>query len=234
LHFLGRRNVSDAPTLDQVSVTERPLQTPCEWCGSAVRQPPTGRLLRYCDRSCRQRAYEARTAKRRLEADVDAGVVRTEPAERIVERVVRAKYPHNPAGWESTLEELRTQLADGRIGPWHAQRLQRAVALVDEQLRTFGSSSWPPTQRQPAEPQMRLTYVDERLAATIARRIEAGGGTLSTSLERLAAGLALDVDELRQGVLELEYAGLIVARRHGNAVPVDELAVHARVELRAT
>jgi hypothetical protein len=34
-------------------------------------------------------------------------------------------------------------------------------------------------------------------------------------------------------VLELEYAGLVVARRHGNVVPVDELAVHARVELSA-
>jgi hypothetical protein len=213
-----------------MSVTERPLQTPCEWCGSAVRQPPTGRLLRYCDRSCRQRAYEARTAKRRLGADVDAGVVRTEPAERIVERVVRAKHPHNPAGWETALEELRAQLADGRIGPWHTQRLQRALALVDEQLRITDERDQA-LQRQRS--QMRLAYVDERLAAAIGARIEAAGGALSTSLDRLAAGLALDVDELRQGVIDLEYAGLIVARRHGNVVPVDELAVHARVELSA-
>jgi hypothetical protein len=33
-------------------------------------------------------------------------------------------------------------------------------------------------------------------------------------------------------VLELEYLGFVEARRHGNVVPVDELAVHARVELR--
>lgn len=32
---------------------------------------------------------------------------------------------------------------------------------------------------------------------------------------------------------ELEHVRLIVARRHGNAVLVDELAVHARVELGA-
>jgi predicted amino acid racemase len=81
---------------------------------------------------------------------------------------------------------------------------------------------------------MRLASADERLAAAIGEQIEAAGGTVSTSLERLAAGLALGVDELRHGVLELEYAGLIVARRHGNVVPVDELAVHARVELSAT
>lgn len=80
---------------------------------------------------------------------------------------------------------------------------------------------------------MRLVYVDERLAAAIGGRIEAASGTLSTSLDRLAAGLALGVDELPHGVLELEYAGMIVARRHGNVVPVDELAVHARVELSA-
>src|SRR5690348_6225372 len=123
-----------------MNASERPLQTPCEWCGRAVRQPPTGRLLRYCDRSCRQRAYEARTAARRLGADVAAGVVRAQPAERIVERVVRAKHPRTAAGWERALDELRAQLADGRIGPWHAQRLQRAVALVDEQLHAIAAA----------------------------------------------------------------------------------------------
>jgi hypothetical protein len=216
-----------------MTVTERPLQTPCQWCGAAVRQPPTGRLLRYCDRSCRQRAYEARTARRRLDADIDAGVVRAQPAERIVERVVRAKHPSTPAGWESALAELRAQMADGRIGPWHAERLQRAVALVDEQLRAI-AAAWPPPAAQPAVPPPRRPAVDERIAAAIGRQIAAAGGTLSTPLERLAAGLALGVDELRQAVLDLEHAGRLVARRHHNPVPVDELAIHSRIELSAT
>jgi hypothetical protein len=221
-------------------VTERPLQTPCEWCGSAVRQPPTGRLLRYCDRSCRQRAYEARTAKRRLQTDVDAGRVRTEPAERVVERVVRAKYPRTPAGWERALDELRAQLADGRIGPWHADRIGRAIALVDEQLRAAAADRVP--RPRPSretfvvdEPPAYATvpFAGERLAA-IDARIRAAGGTLSTTLQRLAATVGIDVDELRQAVLEFERLGFVEAHREGTVVSVDELAVHARFELRAT
>lgn len=221
-----------------MAITERPLQTPCQWCGSVVKQPPTGRLLRYCDRSCRQRAYEARTAARRLGEDVDAGVVRVQPAERIVERVVRAKYPRTPAGWEAALDELREQLADGRIGPWHAERIARAIAAVDGQLQAAAAAVVPrPRPSREAfgvdEPPgyAAVPFAGERLAA-IDARIQAAGGALSTTLERLAAELRVGVDELRQAVLEFEHLGFVEARRMGAVVSVDELAVHARVELR--
>jgi len=136
------------------------------------------------------------------------------------------------AGWEKALDELRAQLADGRIAPWNAPRIDRALAAVDEQLQAI-ESSWPPRPAHPVVPQPRRPDVDERIAAAIGQQIAAAGGTLSTTLERLAAGLALGVDELRQAVLELEYAGQLVARRHHSPVPVDELAIHARVELSA-
>ncbi|MEW2386479.1 hypothetical protein AB0873_31115 [Micromonospora sp. NPDC047707] len=64
-------------------VAEREIQTPCGWCGNAIVQPATGRKKHYCDRSCRQRAYELRAAQRRHQADVDTGRIRTVPAPRI-------------------------------------------------------------------------------------------------------------------------------------------------------
>ncbi|GGL17742.1 hypothetical protein [Mangrovihabitans endophyticus] len=220
-----------------MSVTERPLQTPCEWCGRAVAQPPTGRLLRYCDRSCRQRAYEARTAKRRLQDDVDTGRVRAQPAERIVERVVRAKYPSTAAGWEKALDELRAQLADGRIGPWNAPRIDRAIAAVDEQLQAIETAAVPrprPSRETFAVDQppaaAAVPFAGERLAV-IEARIAAAGGTLSTTLEHLAGDVGIGVDELRQAMLEFERLGFLAARRRGTVVPVDELAVHSRFEL---
>ncbi|SNY72911.1 hypothetical protein SAMN05421748_14454 [Paractinoplanes atraurantiacus] len=194
---------------------------PCGWCGSPVEQPPAGRLRRYCNRSCRQRAYETRTAGRRLGADVDAGVVRTEPAERIVERVVRARYPRTAAGWETALTELSAQVADGRLPHWHAERVHRALSGAAEQTRVTIAEWTPP----PAPPP-----VDERLAAAAEALLRVVGDE-PTTLERLAAALRLDVVELRQVVLELEHIGLLAARREKNVVSVDELRIHARFTL---
>ncbi|WP_146075813.1 hypothetical protein [Streptomyces sp. Ru62] len=40
----------------------------CAWCGGPIRQSGVGRSRDYCRRSCRQRAYEARTVTERLKA----------------------------------------------------------------------------------------------------------------------------------------------------------------------
>jgi biotin operon repressor len=185
-----------------------------------VRQNPTGRLRLYCDRSCRQRAYETRTAGRRLQDDVDAGVVRATPAERIVERVVRARHPQSPAGWETALQELQGQLADGTISPWNAGRIQQALAgaLAQAELLAANAAAASPPR------------VDERLAeaAEVLLRLAAGA---PTTLELLGAALGFGVDQVRQVVLELEDHGLLVARRAQNVVPVDELRVHSRFAL---
>jgi hypothetical protein len=76
--------------------------------------------------------------------------------------------------------------------------------------------------------------VDEHLPAAIGDRITAAGGALSTTLERLAADLRIGVDQLRRVVLDLESIDFLVARRYGHVVSVDELAVHARIELSQT
>ncbi|MGI8752150.1 MAG: hypothetical protein ACR2MN_07535 [Acidimicrobiales bacterium] len=47
-----------AQAAQAVTVTSEP----CEHCGRPVRSSSTGQVVRYCSRSCRQRAYEARKA----------------------------------------------------------------------------------------------------------------------------------------------------------------------------
>ncbi|WIN00108.1 hypothetical protein ACTOB_003791 [Actinoplanes oblitus] len=196
---------------------EHVVQSPCGWCGEQIQQPPRGRKLRYCDRNCRQRAYEMRTAQARRQADVDAGRIAEQPAERIVERVVRSRVPRTPAGWEAVLAQLQTQLGDGTIGFWNAGRIQQAlIGALNQADRLAGQARV--TVRPP---------VDERLeqAAAVLLRL---AGNEPVTLQRLAAAMQLGIDEVRQAVLELEHLGLLVARRAANVVSVDELAVHSR------
>jgi hypothetical protein len=40
----------------------------CLWCGTSIYQAGIGRRRDYCRRSCRQRAYEARMARRQVAA----------------------------------------------------------------------------------------------------------------------------------------------------------------------
>ncbi|MEU4165150.1 hypothetical protein AB0E94_52790, partial [Actinoplanes sp. NPDC026670] len=106
--------------------TEREIETPCGWCGNAIVQPTTGRRRRYCDRSCRQRAYELRTAQRRHQADVDTGRIRSVPAPRVIERAVQPRHPTTVAQWEYTLTDLAEQLRAGRHA-WERHRIRAAL-----------------------------------------------------------------------------------------------------------
>lgn len=225
-----------------MSIAERPLQTPCQWCGNAVEQSATGRLRRYCDRSCRQRAYEARTAQRRLQVDVDAGRVREQPAERIVERVVTAPHPRQVSGWQAALTELAAQLADGRLGWWHAGQLRDALARVNDEMRTAAARVPRATAlsvrfQEPVHPAPvprgtgeLVAAVGDRLRTAVEGRLRTAG-RLSTSLARLAGDLGESVDAVRQALLNLEHLGVVVAYRNEDVVPVDELSLRTRVEL---
>ncbi|MFP5372514.1 MAG: hypothetical protein ACLGI3_17440 [Actinomycetes bacterium] len=226
-----------------MSISQRPSQTSCGWCGAAVEQGPAGRLRRYCDRSCRQRAYEVRTAQRRQLADVgvdDAG----RRGERVVERLVTAPHPRRVSGWTAALDELADQLADGRIGWWHAEQLRAPLARVHAQVqaatRTQATTTRavplavrfqepvaprpaPPVDEHPADPADPRAAVEGRLR----------GGPVATTLDRLARDLGHPVDVVRQVVLDLEHLGVVVARLRRHVVPVDELTPHAHVELHA-
>jgi hypothetical protein len=212
-------------------VGERPVQTPCEWCGEPVQQSPTGRLARYCrGRACRQRAYEARTARRRLQADVDAGVIRPRPAERIVERVVRDRHPRTPAGWETTLAALAGQFADDTIGAWHTGRIRAALAAVEQQMAAAEARL---SALSPSAAAAVVRPAGHGLEAAIADRIAAAGGVLPTRLGRLSTDLAADINQLRRTLIDLERRGVITVRQRGAVTAVDELAVNARCEISA-
>ncbi|GAB7046584.1 hypothetical protein [Catenuloplanes indicus] len=211
---------------------ERDLQTPCGWCGNPIAQPPTGRRLRYCDRSCRQRAYEVRTAQRRLQRDVDAGVVRTAPAERVVERVVQPRHPSTPAAWATALEELAAQLSDGRIAWWHYDRLRAATDAVTAALERLPTGPAPAPRRPVPGPP--AAAADARVAQLLARLAATSAGSPApTTLLRIAGELAVDVDDVRAVLAMLVDAGVAAATRPhhvGGTTPVDArtVAEHAR------
>ena len=94
----------------------RGVQTPCGYCGHPVEQPGgQRRLLRYCDRSCRQRAYELRARRRR-----PAGCARqvTEAMDWSASKVMRIE--RRPSSTERSTASLgchpKNDGADGRDG----------------------------------------------------------------------------------------------------------------------
>ncbi|MET9618895.1 hypothetical protein [Kitasatospora indigofera] len=64
--------MSEESTQEPADATLLDGQLRCEWCGWPFSPPKaTGRKPRYCRRSCRQRAYEARQTR----AEVDAALL---------------------------------------------------------------------------------------------------------------------------------------------------------------
>ncbi|MBV2367125.1 hypothetical protein [Streptomonospora nanhaiensis] len=78
---------------------ERTLVRECAWCGTPIELRPRAGHQRYCTRSCRQRAYEVRTAAVRHGRDLAAGTARDpqEPVREVVERhTVRTVVRRSP------------------------------------------------------------------------------------------------------------------------------------------
>lgn len=207
---------------------ERLAQSPCGWCGTAITQPARGRRLRYCDRSCRQRAYELRTAQARHDRDVDAGVVRTEPAERVIERTVHRRHPDTAGGWATALAELARQIAAGTLPAHTHGQIRHALAQVRTALDATA-----PAPAVPAVPAPRPPLVDEPTTVSL-HQLVAAGGPVSTTLGRLAAAIGADIDDVRQGLAVLHHTGRLHLTRHvpgtPDAQPVDPSTVpaHAR------
>ncbi|MBM0279830.1 hypothetical protein [Micromonospora tarensis] len=222
-------------------VTEREIETPCGWCGNAIVQPARGRKKRYCERSCRQRAYELRTAERRHQGDVDAGRIRTVPAQRVVERTVQPRRPVTVAQWETALADLAEQLHAGRY-PWERHRLRVALAAVLDALGHPPPDSWivhgtPLTARPDAAPEPPRpappAVLDDALAAAVSAVAAcAGPDGIDTTLTRLQALTGQPVPLLRDALHALADADLAVLRRHAEPVDdVDALSEHARFQL---
>lgn len=216
-------------------ISERPSQTPCEWCGHAVDQAPTGRLRRYCEgRACRQRAYEARTAERRLGADVQAGRVRPAPSERVVERVLQPRHPHNTSAWEVTLAELAAQLSDGRIPGYYRDRIRRALHPVNAALGAAVPAQHRPQPPQPVAPLVAPAAhlaVDPDAVNALVDVLGVARGPVTTTLQRLAADGGADILAVRRALIALVDDGVLRVRRHGVDVEVQPLADHARFDV---
>ncbi|MFI6134000.1 hypothetical protein [Micromonospora sp. NPDC051141] len=197
-------------------VTEHEIESPCGWCGNAIVQPPTGRKKRYCDRSCRQRAYELRSAQQRHQADVDAGRIRTVPAQRVVERIVQARHPVTTSGWEQALAVLATQLRSGRIGGWDHDRIRGAL---NEVLAALADRPTAP----PAGPAGAV--VEQLLART------GPTGLPRTTVARLADTMAATPAVVRQALNWVTRSHRAHLTRAGEHVDVAALADHDRFHL---
>ncbi|WP_440088983.1 DUF4158 domain-containing protein [Streptosporangium sp. LJ11] len=82
----------------------------------------------YCSKSCRNRAWEVRSAEARLQRDIAAGAARSEPVREVIRQTVAQTRPapspaersapavSAAAGWMALLQELAEQLREGELG----------------------------------------------------------------------------------------------------------------------
>ncbi|GGK94045.1 hypothetical protein Ppa06_70010 [Planomonospora parontospora subsp. parontospora] len=115
----------------------------CAWCGQYVAYSGRGRPASYCSKSCRNRAWEVRSAEARLQRDIAAGALRTEPVRETIREIVtentivvrRTKpdpiVPTAARQWIDVLAELREQLRTGELGRKHWQHAKLYDALAD-------------------------------------------------------------------------------------------------------
>ncbi|MCW2942807.1 MAG: putative 25 [Actinomycetia bacterium] len=97
------------------TVTERSAGRDCAWCGTWIVHTGKGRPRRTCSKACRNRVSELKTASARLDRDLAAGRIPTQPRREVVERTVteiREAVPTRAGEWETLLEELARQLLD--------------------------------------------------------------------------------------------------------------------------
>ncbi|KQU45740.1 hypothetical protein ASG84_10460 [Rhodococcus sp. Leaf278] len=73
-----------------MSVRTRRDQT-CTWCGRPVADSGTGRKRRYCRQSCRQRAYEQRTAMKETSIPDDAIILTADEASAAADRAFEVR-----------------------------------------------------------------------------------------------------------------------------------------------
>ena len=98
----------------------------CGWCGESIPIRTTGRLPKWCSRTCRQRAWEAAKAAERDERPVQ-----------VVTRYLRA-VPDTPADWVIQLDHLVRQLKASSNGEWFLRRdalmtkLREAAELAEQ------------------------------------------------------------------------------------------------------
>ncbi|MBB6122188.1 hypothetical protein [Nocardiopsis algeriensis] len=116
------------------TVHRKVLRRTCGWCGKEIspRANGKGRPRLYCGRSCRQRAYEVRTAHQRLARDQAAGRARSEdePVREVVREVVTRTriVPSGPGAGMPNPWQRQEDVPASEAGPPRPRELQRLLA----------------------------------------------------------------------------------------------------------
>ncbi|MFD8562967.1 hypothetical protein ACFV1N_37315 [Streptosporangium canum] len=133
---------SDDPPPQVVArhVRQRVESRTCPWCSAKVPYTGRGRPAEYCSKACRNRAWEVRSAERRLQRDIAAGL-RQLPMREVIRETVTETHvvtvqgpPREPATaweWLEQLAELAEQLRAGDLGRQHWQHAKLYGVLVD-------------------------------------------------------------------------------------------------------
>ncbi|GAA1018512.1 hypothetical protein Aple_081290 [Acrocarpospora pleiomorpha] len=113
----------------------------CGWCGLTMPYSGRGRPREYCSKSCRNRAWEVRSALRRQQRDVAAGTATVGPVREVVrefvvdpvaDRAGPARVPGTTVEWLTMLGARAEQLHGGELRHrhWDHRRLWRALSEV--------------------------------------------------------------------------------------------------------
>ncbi|MEV4382196.1 hypothetical protein [Streptosporangium sp. NPDC049644] len=147
-------------------VDERLEGRSCGWCGVFVAYSGRGRPPSYCSKSCRNRAWEVRSAEARLQRDIAAGTVRTGPVREVIRQtVVQTRFvpaPRESAGpgegsavpataqqWLAQLAELAAQLREGELGRQHWYHARLYNAMISTLARPARAHQLRPQDRKP-------------------------------------------------------------------------------------
>ncbi|MFG1781581.1 hypothetical protein ACGFIU_04020 [Rhodococcus oryzae] len=98
----------------------------CVWCGREVADVGIGRRRRYCRQSCRQRAYEQRSAVKGTSIPADAVVLTADEAAALVDRMFEVRC---------AAEDVETAVAEGAQQSELASLCARLVELAREAER---------------------------------------------------------------------------------------------------
>ncbi|WP_139320517.1 hypothetical protein [Saccharomonospora sp. CUA-673] len=128
--------MSSSPTREELRALRTPVPQHCGWCGRSLEQSPPatpagqqaapergakpGRRRRYCGQSCRQRAYERRTAVQRTGLPEDAVVLSGEEIAALQDRLFQLRC---------AAEDVATAASDG-AGSEELQKLAGEVGRI--------------------------------------------------------------------------------------------------------
>lgn len=107
-------------------------QRTCAWCGQWMTYSGHGPMRTYCSKAHRNRAWEVRSAERRLGRDLASGQADAGPVRELLAPPAPApvKVPTRTADWVRLLGALQQQLGDGgplRARHWDHQRLSDSL-----------------------------------------------------------------------------------------------------------